>query len=218
MGLLEPWQLALAITGLPGVLLAFLVFTFPEPLRIAGIPGDGADRSSLRTFLKAERRALVPMFIGFGAVSITLGSLTTWVPTYMSRYFGWQPPAYGPALSIISLVGALSMILKGMVVDWLAGRGMRDAHLRFFSWLLAGTIPVGAAAFFLTNPWWFLISYGVLNVVALQFIVFMAATLQLFVPSDLRGQVTGMFLGFFTLLQPRGGPNIYRAADGPLIS
>lgn len=206
VGTLEPWQLALAITGLPGMLLAFLVFTFSEPERKAFAVRANEDRSTLRAFLRAERSALVPMFIGFGSVSVTLGSMTTWVPTYMSRHFDWHPADYGPALSIISLLGALSMIAKGMIVDWLANRGMRDAHLRFFSWLLAGMIPVGAVAFFLENPWWFLIAYGFLNVVALQFIVFMAATLQLFVPPDLRGQVTGLFLGFFTLLSLGAGP------------
>ncbi|QKS00269.1 MFS transporter [Sphingomonas sp. CL5.1] len=205
VGNMEPWQIALALTGLPGVLLALLIFTFREPLRGASINAS-ADRPPLIPFLRSEARALVPMAVGFASISITMYSLTSWAPTYMSRQFGWHPAQYGPALSVISLFGAGSMIVKGMIVDWLYGRGMRDAHLRFFTWLLAAAIPVGAVAFFLTDPWWFLIAYGIMQVVALQFVVFMGATLQLFVPPTLRGQVTGLFLGFFTFLGLGAGP------------
>ena len=48
--------------------------------------------------------------------------------------------------------------------------------------------------------------YAVMQVVALQFVVFMGATLQLFVPPELRGQITGLALGFFTLLGLGAGP------------
>ncbi len=206
VGSMEPWQIALAITGLPGAALAILVFTFREPLRGASMGKTNVDRAPLLPFLRREARALVPMAIGFASISITMYSLTSWTPTYMSRAFGWQPAQYGPALSIISLIGAGSMIIKGMIVDWLYGRGMRDAHLRFYTWLLAPTVPLGVIAFFITDPLIFLIIYGIVQVVALQFIVFMGATLQLFVPPVLRGQVTGLFLGFFTLLGLGAGP------------
>lgn len=206
VGAMEPWQIALAITGLPGAILALLVFTFREPVRETGAAKQKADRAPLRQFLTAERRALVPMAIGFASIAITMYSLTSWTPTYMSRQFDWHPAQYGPALSLISLLGAGSMIIKGLIVDWLYGRGIRDAHLRFFTWLLAATIPLGAVAFFITDPWVFLVVYAIMQVVALQFVVFMGATLQLFVPPELRGQVTGLFLGFFTLLGLGAGP------------
>jgi MFS family permease len=203
---MEPWQIALALTGLPGAVLALLVFTFKEPPRGNGTGKNVKDRAPLLKFMREERRALVPMAIGFASISITMYSLTSWTPTYMSRQFNWHPAQYGPALSVISLIGAGSMIIKGMIVDWFYGRGMRDAHLRFFTWLLAATIPLGAAAFFIRDPWLFLVVYAVIQVVALQFVVFMGATLQLFVPPELRGQMTGLFLGFFTLLGLGAGP------------
>ncbi len=206
LGSLEPWQIALGITGLPGVVLGLLVFTFREPLRNASANPEAGDRPSLLPFLRGESHALLPMAIGFASIATTMYSLTSWAPTYMIRQFGWQPVQYGSALSLISLLGAGSMIVKGMIVDWLYGRGMHDAHLRFFTWLLAGTIPIGAVAFLLTDPWWFLIALGIMQVVALQFVVFMAATLQLFVPPALRGQITGLFLGVFTFLGLGAGP------------
>lgn len=206
VGAMEPWQIALALTGLPGTVLALLVFTFREPAREAPTSKEKADRAPLLQFLRTERRALVPMAVGFASIAITMYSLTSWTPTYMSRQFDWHPAQYGPALSVISLLGAGSMIVKGMIVDWLYGRGIRDAHLRFFTWLLAATIPLGAVAFFIRDPWLFLVVYAIIQVIALQFVVFMGATLQLFVPPELRGQVTGLFLGFFTLLGLGAGP------------
>lgn len=210
VGSYEPWQIALAITGLPGALLAFLVFTFREPKRDAldrlSDGNEGKERMALLPFVRSEFRALAFMAAGFAAISITMYSLTAWTPSYLSRQFDWRPEQYGPALGLISVIGAGSMIVKGMIVDWLYGRGMRDAHLRFFTWLLAISIPIGAVAFFLTNPWIFLVLYTVLQVVALQFVVFMGATLQLFVPRELRAQMTGIFLGLFTLLGLGAGP------------
>lgn len=210
VGAMEPWQIALAMTGLPGILLALLIFTVREPPRHLFVAKDkfGQDpgHTALIPFLRSEARALALMAIGFASISITMYSLTAWTPAYMSRQFGWHPAQYGPMLSIISVFGAGSMVVKGMIVDWLFGRGMRDAHLRFFTWLLALTIPVGAIAFFIRDPWWFLIAYAALQVVALQFVVFMGATLQMFVPPALRAQMTGIFLGLFTLLGLGVGP------------
>lgn len=210
VGRLEPWQMTLAFIGFPGVLLALLAFTFKEPARSASTASVDRRRGGapLAPFLKAESRALLPMAVGFASITITLYSITSWTPTYMSRQFGWTPMQYGPPLSIISLLGAGSMVIKGVIVDWLYGRGMRDAHLRFFTWMLAATLPLGAVIFFLSDPWLFLISYGILQVVTLQFVVFMGATLQLFVPSDLRARVTGLFLGSFTLLGLGAGPTL----------
>ncbi|MDB5721363.1 MAG: hypothetical protein JWP15_1981 [Alphaproteobacteria bacterium] len=205
VGPLEPWQIALIITSLPGIVLALLALTFAEPAREAR-GSESRVREPLLPFLKSERKALSLMAIGFAVISITLYSLQSWTPAFMTRQFGWTPARYGPVLGLISIVGAASMIVKGMIVDWLYARGMRDAHLRFFTWLLALTIPIGAVAYFLTNPLWFLIAYGVLQVVALQFVVFMGATLQLFVPRALRSQVTGLFLGLFTLMGLGAGP------------
>ncbi|ALC14124.1 MFS transporter [Sphingopyxis sp. 113P3] len=205
IGTMEPWQIALGLTGLPGAALALLVYTFHEPVRDATIK-EKADRAPLLQFMRAERQALLPMAIGFASIAITMYSLTSWTPTYMSRQFDWHPAQYGPALSVISLLGAGSMIVKGMIVDWLYGRGIRDAHLRFFTWLLAATTPLGAVAFFIRDPWVFLVVYAIMQVVALQFVVFMGATLQLLVPPELRGQITGLFLGFFTLLGLGAGP------------
>lgn len=205
VGLMEPWQIALALTGLPGVALAFLVFAFREPT-------SGTDVATkiipiaLLPFLRKEARALVPMALGFALVAIAMYSMMSWVPTYIGRQFGWHPGQYGPILGIIGVLGAGSMIVKGMIVDWLYSRGMEDAHLRFFTWLLAGTMPIAAVAFFITDAWWFLVAYGALQVVALQFVVFMGATLQLFVPQGLRGQLVGLFLGFFNLLGLGVGP------------
>lgn len=203
---MEPWQVALALTGLPGVLIAFLVFTFREPARTGTAANGGTQVVALMPFLRSEWRALLPMAIGFASISITMYSFISWTPTFIGRQFDWHPGQYGPALGVISMLAAGSMVLKGIVVDWLYARGMQDAHLRFFTWLLAIAMPLGAVAFFIPDPLWFLIAYGALQVIALQFVVFMGATLQMFVPSRLRGQLVGLFLGLFNLIGLGVGP------------
>jgi MFS family permease len=211
LGHLEPWQLALIITAVPGVVLALLTFTFKEPARTTDSGAKMDAPMPLLPFLRGEWAALSLIAAGFALSAITLYSLNSWVPAYIGRQFHWAPTRYGPIISLISLFSAGGMIVKGMLVDWLYGRGMRDAHIRFFSWMLAASIPLCATAFFVTNPYIFLVMYGVIDVVALQFIVFSSATIQLLVPSALRGRVTGLYLGMFTLLGLGVGPTFTAA-------
>jgi len=204
-GHLEPWQLALIITAVPGMVLALLTFTFGEPARTTD-SGKKDIATPLLPFLRSEWAALTLIAVGFACSAITLYSLNSWVPAYIGRQFHWAPTRYGPIISLISLISAGGMIVKGMIVDWLYTRGMRDAHIRFFTWMLAAAIPLCATAFFITNPYVFLVMYGIIDVIALQFIVFSSATIQLLVPSALRGRVTGLYLGMFTLLGLGVGP------------
>jgi MFS family permease len=211
LGVLEPWQLALVITALPGIPLALLCFTIAEPKRGEQSTRPVGEATMLVPFLRSEWKALTLMAVGFALIAITLYSLTAWVPAYLGRHFHLKPIQYGPVISMISVLSASSMLVKGMVVDWLYGRNMRDAHLRFYTWLLAAVIPLCAIMFFVTSPWLFLVLYGVVDVVALQFVVFSGATLQLLVPPSLRGQVTGLYLGLFTLLGLGAGPTLTAA-------
>lgn len=216
IGLLQPWQTTLLLTGAPGILLALLVFTFPEPQRRGAAPPQSAGpRENVFRFLWSERRLMGPMMIGFSMVILLAQSLVAWAPAYISRAFGWSPSQYGPILGAVSLAGGLTMVAKGWIVDWLYARGMRDAHLRFFTWLVFAALPTSIAAFLVRDPILFLVLYGVVNVLVVQFLTYLAATVQLVTPSDLRGQVIGIFVSLFSFAGMGLGPPITAAiTDG----
>lgn len=211
VGALQPWQIVLIMTGAPGIALAFLVFTFSEPPR-SQPKKAAADRDRLLAFLRKEAKLILPMLVCTAMITISGYSLTFWVPTYIERAFQWGPVRFGPILAAISLVAAGAMVVKGLIVDWLYGRGIEDAHLRFYSWLLAGTTPVVFVMFHVDSAWLFLVLFGVVQVVAIQASVYMTATVQIVAPPDVRAQTTAIFLGVGTILGLGVGPTLVGAA------
>lgn len=203
-GELAPWQMTFVLVGLPGIAICALLFTFPEPPRQQERDAP-EDKSEFRDFLRKERAILVPLLLGFGAIAISSGALLNWVPTYMGRHFGWKPVHIGSALGIINMLGALMLLPKGMIVDWLTARAVQAASLRFYIWLLAAFTPVAVIAFLIADPIWFLILYGLAAVVAIPYILYISAAIQMFTPSHFRGRVLSIFLIVVMLVQG-GGP------------
>ncbi|MCY1371923.1 hypothetical protein D9M69_590930 [compost metagenome] len=97
-------------------------------------------------------------------------------------------------MGIVNVISASSILFKGMIIDWLYKRGVRDAHVRFYTWLLASTPPLAIIAFSMSNPYWFMAMYAVVDVVLVSFLLYIAATVQLLVPNNMRGQTTAIFM------------------------
>lgn len=187
----EPWRLTLAVAAVPSVAVAFLVYTFAEPRRTAPLQAAPAEESAI-AFLKAQRRLMVPLIVGFCAVIVCGQSLIAWVPAFVDRRFGWSPAIYGPILGAISLGGALTLVPKGLVMDWLFARGMRDVHVRFYSWLLMGTLPLAAIVFLLPSATLFFVLYAIVAVVTIPSIAYVTAASQVVTPPRLRGRITAL--------------------------
>jgi MFS family permease len=205
LGKLEAWRLVFLVAGIPAVLLGLLMFTFKEPARTQ-VAKPGEATVNIFQFLKAQRRLLIPMLLGFSLMATCSFALSAWAPTFVARRFEWGPLQYGPILGAVSMAAALTLVFKGALVDWLYTRGGKDAHIRFYTWLLMGCIPIAAVTFWLPNPILFLISYGIVQVVALPTIVFMSAAIQLIVPGNLRGQIVAVFLFCLTVIGGSIGP------------
>ncbi|MDB5452999.1 MAG: hypothetical protein JWO33_1577, partial [Caulobacteraceae bacterium] len=203
---LKPWHLVLILTGAPGVIVAGLAFTFSEPARRGADVLKPKSHRSLFAFALAEWRLLLPMALGFSLVVMCANTMVAWVPTFMTRQFGWSPVQYGPALGAVSIVASSTMIVKGWLVDLLYARGVRDAHLRFYTWILGISIPLALGLFWIPQPMLFLIAYAALQAIAMQFVVYVAATVQLVTPLDLRGQVIAAFVSLFSVVGLGLGP------------
>jgi MFS family permease len=209
----EPWQMVLMMVGAPGLLLAFLVFSFPDPGRRRA-PGKSAEASAaetLKPFLSANWRLLVLMLVGTSCLSICGYSMTNWVPAFIERRFGWAPVQYGSALSAMNVISALSLLANGWIVDRLFAGGMKDAHLRFYSWLILALLPVVAWMFFAANPWAFLAGYCVAQFITVPFMVYVSSILALISPATARARLLGFFLFVFTLFGQGGGPTLVAA-------
>lgn len=204
----HPWQLVMMMVGAPGVILAALLFTFPEPTRKRAPTSASAGQGVIRPFVRQNWRLLALMLVGASCLAICGYSMTNWVPVYIERRFGWTPAQYGPALSIMNIVSALSLVVNGWIVDCLFQRGMRDAHLRFYSWLILGCLPILGYMFFATTPYIFLACYCIAQFITVPFMVYISSIMALIAPGVVRGRLLAFFLFVFTILGLGAGPTI----------
>ena len=111
---------------------------------------------------------------------------------------------FGPALSLIGLLGAVTLLFKGAVMDWLFNRGIPDAHVRLYVWVLAVSCPTTFLMFTLDNSTLFLVLYAIVSIFTVPFMVFLAPTIQVMTPAHIRGRLTALFLFVFSILGALG--------------
>lgn len=219
IGEMSPWRSALILLGAPGVLLALLVFSFSEPLR------RGASDVSIRTqravahlgqisfkdYVTQRKLLYALLLLGFSCTTMAALASLSWVPTYITRHFGLSPKDYAPALSVVYAVGALTMILKGLFIDWMMKRGYKDAHIRFYSFILILALPAIGIAFTTDDFKVFVLAYAVLDIILLNSVFYVSATIQLMSPTHLRGRVMGMFILVVGTVAPTLSPPLVAA-------
>lgn len=208
LGAMEPWRVIFLATGAPALLLAFLAFTFSEDSRTVRRERERGETPSATLYMRRNWRLMLPLMVGLTFDGITSSALATWIPTYLTRHFAAPAEMFGPILGVISLVSAITLIFKGVLVDWLYTFGRKDIHIRFYTWLVMGFMPIAAAMFFIQNATVFLILYGLIQAFALTSIVFITATVQLVVPPSLKGRTIGIFLMVLSVLGIGTGPLI----------
>lgn len=193
IGEVTAWRLAMIMIGLPGLLLALLAFTFKEPARKNHVKPAVTD-VNVFAYMGQNKPLFTTLLVGFAFAAVAAASLISWVPTYITREFGWSPKEYAPIMGVINIISASSILCKGVIIDWLYKRGIADAHVRFYTWLLATSAPLAIIAFSMKDPYWFMGLYAIVDVVLVSFLLYIAATLQLMMPNRMRGQATAIFM------------------------
>ena len=148
LGDLRSWQLAFVVVGLPGFVLAALMFTIREPRRQdqarRELDADAAGHASLGAALRFMRKrwtAFGTLFIGSAAV-VTMGSLSFWNVALFGRTWGWSVRDVGIATGVLFFVGGPIGTLAGIALTkrWIA-QGRKDATLRALWTGLAIAVP-----------------------------------------------------------------------------
>lgn len=192
---LVAWQWVFLLIGASMIVVAPLSLTFREPAR-RGVQGQ-PPRGDLAVFLRVHRRLLLLMILGFASISLIGFAMSAWVPTYLSRHFHLTASQFGPVLGVIGLISAGALALKGMMLDWLYARGMKDVAVRFYIWLVVLTIPAFAALFFVSSSWLFLLLYGFVQIVTIPYPSYASTAIQTMTPGNLRGRLMSFALVTF---------------------
>ena len=200
LGELKPWQMSFLVVGLPGLILAALMFSFTEPTRReravdveSGLTGEKASIPQALRFIRARWRTFGVLFVGSAAV-VTMGSLAFWNASLFERSFGWNVRDVGIATGVLFLTGGPIGTVIGI---WLTNRwvkqGRKDATMRALLCGLFVAVP-GFAAY----P---IMPTASLAIVAL-FFAFVGqamaaaagpASLSLIAPGQIKSQATAIY-------------------------
>jgi MFS family permease len=130
IGTIRPWQTVFMFVGLPGLLIAVLMFTVREPERRDHSRGT-VPVSQLLAYVRRNVRTFLCLSFGFAlSATVNLG-IGAWLATFLIQSHGWPASRAGMIQGSLTMtVGALGVVAGGRVADALVRRGHSDAPLR----------------------------------------------------------------------------------------
>lgn len=205
-GTLPGWRVVFLLTGLPGIVLAFLIFLVPDTRKLAGaVAPTKTPVRAVVAFARQRRIFLTCHFLGFGCVTLMAYATVSWLPTYLIRIHDWTTSQAGAAMALSAVVSGAGVVLNGVIAEAMLRRGILDAHFRYYCWAAAVAGVAGVVAFQLASP----VLTVVIGTVALALCAMSGAAagaLQLIVPPQIRGMASAMFLLVVGLLGSGAGP------------
>ena len=112
VGQTRPWQVIFFMVGLPGIALASLAASVPEPVRIVRAAG-AATRGEFLSYCKLNRSTFLYHNFGFALLSFSSYGTAAWLPTYFTRHYGWSASSIGIWFGAIIMVCGTAGIVAG---------------------------------------------------------------------------------------------------------
>lgn len=202
------WQVLFVYIGLPGLVIALLLFTVKEPVR----KDEGKVLESKLTLKesiniiisKGKAYFLLSTAAAFTAF-LSYGS-SAWIPTYFNRTFGWQMKEVGFKFGLImTIFSTLGIYVGGWLADRYIKTGVKDGKIRVG--LISGVcLFLSAFNFLLSDPNMILLSLAI----PIFFISFpygaAVAAIQEMMPNSTRALAGSIFLFFVNIIGMGGGP------------
>jgi MFS family permease len=217
IGTLHSWQLTFCVVGIPGLLVAALMWTVREPQRrgVLLTPATGRTAVAARSvpirevlaFMRENAGTYVPMYLGMGLQTVLLFGGASWGPAFYMRTYGWTPAKYGLVQGLLALtIMPLGAFMGSLLAERYAKKGFDDANMRVV--LLATLVALPGSILFPLMP------NATLAVVVSTFALFchswnaapLNAALQITTPNQMRGQMTALFLFVFNIIGFGLGP------------
>lgn len=209
---LKPWQATFVAVGLPGIVLAILIFlTVSEPKRHDTISAASNDRTTatqgIWSFVSSRRAVYMPVFLGYGVLCIVGYAFVSWGPASLGRIYGLQPAEIGIKFGLIMLVfGSLGPILGGLLCDKLIKQGRNEGPILCMLGASLFALLFSLALFVPTGMNGTLIAY---SGIALGFTAMLAAmqiAVQLITPPEFRARAAALGLVFGNVIGLGIGP------------
>jgi hypothetical protein len=200
--------MVLLVTGLPGLLLALVMFaTVKEPARRDRKSAAAVPLRDVLRFLGLNWRFYGPLFLGIAVAAVESYGLQAWRPMFFERTYGWGPERVGPLLGGAILIATpLGLYLGTLLAEYLSRRRPQDALLVacLISYGLA--MPLLVAMPLMPNPWLALGS-GFFGFTAWSMSApGQNAAILIVTPNEMRGQISALYLFSISVVGGGFGP------------
>lgn len=204
----KTWELVFVIVGLPGLLVAALMFTVKEPARRETAKGASAvPLAEVGRYLTANWKTFTAHHVGVMLTFLAIYGQLLFMPAFFVRVHGWSPAQIGTAFGLVALTaGVLSALSSGWVAAWMAKKGRQDATLTVCLIGAVGVCLPGALAPFMPTPTLALLMFAVSGLFANWPSVGALSAINQVVPNEMRAQVTALYTLVVGLLAAGLGP------------
>jgi MFS family permease len=204
------WQVVFIAVGLPGVILAPIVYlSMPEPTR-RGLETAAQRKVPLIDVLKhlfGQWRLYAPMFVGLGLSSISNGGRGAWDAPFFFRTYHWSAARFALTNGLIDIPASLLGLALGvLLVERFARQGRADAPLRVVVISRLISVPVLMAMPLMPNPWLATAMLAIAQFALLLGTPSQSAALLVVTPNPMRGQVMALYLFMVMVVGSGFGP------------
>jgi MFS family permease len=202
-GVLTGWQFAFIAVGLPGLAVALLLWTVPEPARRGAGPAAGAPLAfgAVLGYVFGRWRVYWLHYLGFALLAMPFTIIAAWAPELFGRVHGYTRPQAGLTLgSVLVVLSPLGVLVGGWVADALQKRGYRDGTLRVGLGAALLLLPVSLAATLATSADTALLLFAPFVFLASMSLAVAPAALQVVTPGPLRAQVSAIWMLVLNLI------------------
>jgi MFS family permease len=210
------WQAVFFIVGLPGLILAGLMFCFPEPQRRGGQKRAESFAGILR-FMRANWRLFLPMFLALLMSGTESGGSHMWRPAFIQRTYGWTPAQIGTVIGLVTMFASIAGVFAGSFLSEKFAARHDNANLRvvLIGWMIA--TPCMILSPLMPDALAAIAFIGIASFAAGMGAPTQNAALQSVVPNQMRGQITALYLLTYTLAAQGIGPSFIAAITEGIV-
>lgn len=207
LGELRIWQAAFLVVGVPGLLVALLMLTLPEPVR--RVAGPRPSIKQVLAFLVANRWVYGPLIATISINTVVAVGSASWGPAFYMRTFHWSIGQIGLVMGILWLaVAPVGAMLGGLLAEALARRGRHDANLLVVIVSMLINVPFAILSPLMPTAWLAVAMQAVAVFGASLLFGPQNAAIQVVTPNQMKGQVTAVVLFGFNIIGFGLGPTV----------
>lgn len=212
-GSLSSWRIVLVLVGGAGLIVPLLIMTLAEPRR-RQVKAAGAPFAELVRAFRDRWRVLAPLYLAMGLLSVGDYAVLSWVPTALSRGFGWPPDQVGREFGVITAVAGVAAALAGGFLSDVASRRAGPRGRLWLAFAAAGAAAGAVLLIGMEDPALVLAGLGCWTFASFFAAIGGIAALQEVAPAEHRAVAISLVAFCNTLLGLGCGPTLVAFVTG----